>query len=47
MFDYTIGNTYVAILLTYLCSKIVAYVRQWAGEWNLSRKALVNKRFLL
>lgn len=47
LFDYTIQNTYIAILLTYLCSKIVSEIRQKAGEWNLSRKTLVNKRFLL
>ncbi|OMJ90235.1 hypothetical protein SteCoe_7436 [Stentor coeruleus] len=47
LFDYTIENTYIAILLTYLFSKIVSEIRQKAGEWNLSRKTLVNKRFLL
>lgn len=47
LFDYNIGITYVAILLTYVVSKIVSKVRAMAGEWNLSRKALVNKRFLL
>jgi hypothetical protein len=47
MFDFGIGNNYVAILLTYLCSKSVTMIRKYVGEWNLSRKALVNKRFLL
>ena len=47
MFNYTISNLYVAVLLTYLISKTVSYIRQKAGEWNLSRKTLVNKRFLL
>jgi meckelin len=47
LFDYTIGMTYVAILLTYVVSNIVIKVRAWAGEWNLARKTLVNKRFLL
>lgn len=47
LFDFTIGITYVAILLTYIVSKMVSKVRSMTGEWNLSRKALVNKRFLL
>ena len=47
LFDYNIGITYVAILLTYVVSNIVIKVRAWAGEYNLARKTLVNKRFLL
>ena len=47
LFGYVTGNNYIGVLLAYLCSKIVSYIRQKAGEWNLSRKSLVNQRFLL
>lgn len=47
LFDYTISNTYVAVLLTYLIDKTIIYIRKKAGEWNLSRKTLVNSQFLL
>ena len=47
LFEYVIGNSYVAVLLAYIFSKFCVYFRQSSGEWNLSRKILVNKRFLL
>lgn len=47
LFEFTIGNTYVSVLLAYIISKLISYIRQVTGEWNLSRKSLVNQRFLL
>ena len=47
LFDLTTENTLLAAFLTYIFSKLVTYARQKLGERNLSRKTLVDKRFLL
>lgn len=47
MLDYTAKNTFLAAFITYLWSKFVVWMRRKLGELNLSRKTLVDKRFLL
>jgi len=40
-------NTTISILVTFLVGKIVSIVRSWWGKKNLSRKTLVDSRFLI
>lgn len=47
LLDFKYNNLFLAAFITYLFSKIISYLRQFLGEWNLSRKTLVDKRFLL
>jgi meckelin len=47
MFDLTTQNTLYSAFFTYLFNKVVVYCRAKFGEWNLSRKTLVDSRFLI
>ncbi|CAG9329728.1 unnamed protein product [Blepharisma stoltei] len=47
LIDIAAQNIYIAALVTYVFSKIVVWFRQDLGERNLSRKTLVDRRFLI
>ena len=47
MWDIIFGNTLVAILMTYLSVRSLVYLRNWFGERNISKKTLINQRFLI
>lgn len=47
LIDYTAKNTFLAAFITYLWSKFGVWIRSKLGELNLSRKILVDKRFLI
>ena len=47
LLDYTVQNHYISALVTYVWSKLLQKLREKFGEWNLSRKTLVDARFLI
>ncbi|CAG9313152.1 unnamed protein product [Blepharisma stoltei] len=47
LIDFRHNNLYLAAFITYIFSKMVSYARASLGEYNLSRKTLVDKRFLI
>ena len=44
--DLAFGNTFVSILMTYLLNRLVHAARFHWGKVNLSRKTLIDYRFL-
>ena len=47
LMDLAVGNSLVSALTTYLVSKAIAYVRYSLGESNISKKTMVDKRFII
>lgn len=47
MWDIIFGNTLVAIVMTYISIRALVYFRLWLGERNISKKTLINQRFLI
>jgi meckelin len=47
LFDLTIENMLVAMILTYTISVFLIWLRKKTGERNLSRKTLIDRRFLI
>lgn len=47
MWDLIFKNTLVSILLTYMSIKALVYLRNWFGERNISKKTLINEKFLI
>ena len=47
LMDIAVGNTLVSALTTYLFSKILVYIKYSLAENNISKKTMVDKRFLL
>jgi meckelin len=45
--DLAFGNTFVSVLLTYLCDRAITAARAHWGRINLSQKTLIDDRFLL
>lgn len=45
--DLAAQNIFIAALVTFIFSKCVMWLRQKLGESNLSKKTLVDKRFLI
>jgi hypothetical protein len=46
LFDFWVNNTATAILLTYLLECVLCYWRQRYGQAMISKKTLVDERFL-
>ena len=46
LFDFWIGSTVISMLLTYLLECLLCYVRHSYGQTMISRKTLVDARFL-
>ena len=47
MWDIIFGNTIVAVLMTYITVKGFEKLKLWLGERNISKKTMVNERFLI
>lgn len=47
MWDLLFKNTLVALLLSYLVNRAIAWLRTWFGERNIARKALIDDAFLI
>ena len=47
MWDIIFGNTLVAIIMSYITFEGILYLRNWFGERNISKKTLINSRFLI
>ncbi len=45
MWQLTIGNTYIAIYLTFICDEIMFRARTFFGEKNLAKKAIIDNKF--
>lgn len=47
LFDRVTGSTLVAVAIMYLVEKTLETVRAWLSENNLSKKTLIDDRFLI
>ena len=47
MWDLIFENTFVAIFMTYISDKLIAWIRASWGEKNISQKTLIDDRFLV
>jgi len=47
LFQLVTGRMMVAIFLTYICDRIARWLRGWMGENNLSKKTLIDDKFLI
>jgi meckelin len=47
LFDRITGSSVVAVFIVYVVEKILSKVRAIMGESNLSKKTLIDERFLI
>ncbi len=47
LFDRVTGSSVVAVFIVYVVEKILCKVRGMMGESNLSKKTLIDERFLI
>jgi meckelin len=47
LFDRVTGSSVVAVFIVYVVEKILSKVRAIMGESNLSKKTLIDERFLI
>ena len=47
LFDRLTGNSIISLAIIYLIEKMLKYCRHYLSERNLSRKTLIDERFLI
>lgn len=45
--DLAFDNTFVSILVVFLANRFISYFRKQWGQTNVSKKTLVDERFLI
>lgn len=47
LFDRVTGSSIVSVFIVYIMDKVMSYFRAWISENNISKKTLIDERFLI
>lgn len=47
LFDRITGSSIIAVFIVYIVDKVIGTLRGWLSENNISKKTLIDERFLI
>ena len=47
LFDRITGSSIIAVFIVYMVDKVIGTLRGWLSENNISKKTLIDERFLI
>lgn len=47
LFDRITGSSIIAVFIVYIVDKVIGTFRGWLSENNISKKTLIDERFLI